>query len=117
MEKIIEQTITKAIKMLEACGCKFAVIDPDGNQHGDLEVVVNKKRGPNKYPHGELRNYIKGHLSQLSVGEVLVIPVGRFDFASLQSSISSAACAMFGNESCTTSRNRENNTIEVLRVM
>lgn len=117
MEKIIEQTIIKAIKMLEACGCEFAVIDPNGDQHGELEVVVHKKRGPNKYPHGELRNYIKPYLSELSPGQVAVIPVGRFDFSSLQSSISSAACAMFGNESCTTSRNRENNTVEVLRVM
>lgn len=117
MEQIQKATIKKAILMLQACNCEFAIIDPDGKTHGNLVVEVPKKRSPNKYHHGELRKYIKPYLDELSPGQVAVIPVGPYDLTSLQSSVSSAACILFGNESCTTSRNRENNTVEILRIV
>lgn len=116
MEKIIEQTISKAIKMLEACDCQFAIIDKDGNEYGELEVVVQKKRSANLFPYGELKNYIKQHIDNLQPGDVVSIPALHYGLGPIQSSASSTACVMFGNGSCTTTRNREKNTVEILRV-
>lgn len=117
MEKIIQINIEKAIKLLDACGCRYAVIDPVGNLYGELEVVVPKKRSPNKHPRGELRSYIRPFVENLTPGEVASIPVLHYGFATVQSSVSSMVCAIFGNECCTTSRNVDANTIEVLRVV
>ena len=116
MKQIIEQTINKAIKMLEACSCEFAIIDPDGNQHGDLEIVYGKKRAPSAFPHGELKAYVKDHIDGMNPGDVVSIPIGKYGFDSVQSSVSATACAMFGNGACTTTRVRENDTVQILRV-
>ena len=116
MEQIIKSTISKAIKMLEACNCKFAIIDPDGKTHGELEVSESKKRKSSKYPYGELRKYLTQYLDDMKPGDVAEIPLGKYDFVTLQSSASSTSCVLFGNGSCTTTRNLKNKTIEVLRV-
>lgn len=44
MEDIKVGIIKKAVAMLTATGCKFAIIDADGIKHGDLEVIPLKKK-------------------------------------------------------------------------
>lgn len=47
MDDMKSAVLRKALGMLTVLGCKYAVIDPEGNKHGDLEVVPpKKKRGP-----------------------------------------------------------------------
>ena len=73
LEPIKEQALLRSINSLRAIGCKFAIIDPYGNKHGDLEVVPQKKNN-HYFARGELRSLIERHVGLLSVGEVGVIP-------------------------------------------
>jgi len=42
MEMIKEKAIKQALKILDATGCIYAVKDPDGNVHGELQVIEKK---------------------------------------------------------------------------
>ena len=38
--EIVKRTISQAIKLLDASGCKYKIIDQDGNEFGDLVVAI-----------------------------------------------------------------------------
>ena len=40
MNPIEEKSFNRAINILKALKCQFAVITPDGTKHGELEVAV-----------------------------------------------------------------------------
>jgi hypothetical protein len=95
MNEIQKKLLYKALRYLLSVGCKFAVIDPDGNKHGDLPIIEkeNKKkitRAPKKYEHGTVTNYLRPFLLKLDkVGATVDIPFGEFDFKTLGSTLSS----------------------------
>ena len=43
MPEIVKRTVTQAIKLLDASGVKYKIIDQDGNEFGDLVVATPKK--------------------------------------------------------------------------
>lgn len=117
MKEVQKQAMQKAISWLVAAGCTFAVIDPDGNKYGDLEVAARKSRkAPSKYPHGELASYVAGYLKDVEIGGVGEVPVGKYDRKTIMSSCSSWMCRHFGNGTHTASFNKKNDTVEVLRI-
>jgi hypothetical protein len=117
MKDVQKSALDKAIIWLKAAGCTFAIIDADGNKHGELDVKEKKTRKrTSPYPYGELAAYVSTYLKDLKVGEVGEVPLGKYDRQSIQSSCSSWMCRVFGNGSHTTALDPKRKVIEVLRI-
>ena len=43
--EIVKRTIAQAIKLLDASGAKYKIIDQDGNEFGDLVVAIGQNKG------------------------------------------------------------------------
>ena len=92
-----QKALSNAIKLLNAIGVKYAIVDAENNKHGELEVVTKKKRQPMKYPYGSLANHIRPYLNKCGVNQTVTIPVGQFDLESVYGSASSIASKDWGN--------------------
>lgn len=116
MKEVQKAALEKAIVWLKAAGCTFAIIDADGEKHGDLDVAEKKRRRALEHAYGELTTYITPHLSKIKPGEVVEIPLGKYTRKNVQSSCSSWMCRTFGNGSHTTAYNPKTKNVEILRV-
>jgi len=114
MKEIELKTLNNAIRLLNAIKCSYAIIDTDGNKHGTLEIA--EKKTERRYPHGSITKHVKEYIKHLSPGEFLEIPVGSFDFETIQS----VACSLFhkywGKGNYTTCGVNENTALQVLRL-
>ena len=97
MNTVHLKALTNAIKLLNAIGAKYAIVDTNGGRHGDLEVKSKPKRQPLKYPYGALANHIRPYLNKCGVNQTVTIPVGIFDLESVYGSASSIASKDWGN--------------------
>ena len=116
MKEVQKSALDKAVIWLKAAGCTFAIIDADGNKHGELDVVEKKKKRASLYPHGELASYVGSFLKAIKPGEVIDVPLGKYDRKTIMSTCSSWMCRHVGNGTHTAAFNKQNNTVEVLRV-
>lgn len=114
MSLIKQQTLKRAIAMLNAIGVSYAIVEEDGTRHGELEVVP--KQNGRKYPRGTLSGIVKPYIENMKVGDVVQIPVGDFEPEEIRSAAVSWSCYHWGNQTITTVVNKENNTIEALRI-
>jgi hypothetical protein len=112
MEKIKLVTLNRALTMLDAIGARYAIISPDGTRFGDLPLAEEKTG----YNFAELGAYVKQQFTHVEVGDVLIIPVDKFDVDKLQSAITSHACKIAGKGSYTTCRSKDKTQIEILRL-
>jgi hypothetical protein len=118
MSNIQEVVLKRAVAMLEGLKCSYAIIDPLGNKHGLLAVKEPTVRSSvRKHPHGERAHYIRTYISAMMVGNVVEVPFGKFDALDLQSSSSAAAHKMWGKGSITTTINRTNGVLEIMRIL
>ena len=118
MSNIQEVVLKRAIAMLEGLKCSYAVIDPLGNKHGLLAVKEPTVRSSvRKHPHGEREHYIRTYISTMMVGNVVEVPFGKYDALDVQSSSTSAAHKMWGKGSVTTTINRTNGVLEIMRIL
>lgn len=115
MSGVKQQTLTRALNMLNAIGAIYAVIEQDGTKHGTLEVAEPKKRS-GKYAHGELSGYASEHMANMSVGDVVEIPFGKYEGEEVRSAAVSWACYHWGNGTVTSATIKEKNIVEVLRI-
>ncbi len=115
MEQIKIQTLNRAIKMLQALNCQFAIIDEEGGKHGVLEVVEKSKRKPSLYPHGTLSTYVQPYIKDIQVGDVRVIPAEGYDLETLRGSLCARLTTNLGKNTYNTMINKEQNRIEVIR--
>lgn len=116
MNMIQEQTLKKALSLLDAVNATYAVIDMDGNSHGKLEVVQPKKRKKSDRPHGELSSFAAKWLLNVKVGEVVEIPTDTYSHQVVRNAVSAWACNHWGNGTLTTVHNKETKKIEALRI-
>ena len=117
MSQIQEQALKRAISMLEGMKCSYAIIDPLGNKHGNLAVQEPSVRsGVRKFPHGERSTYVRTFISSMNVGDVVSVPLGKFDALDVQSSSTSAAHKLWGKGSVTTTINRPKSVVEIMRI-
>lgn len=115
----VEQTIlTKVVKVLNSINLKYAIVDSDGNKHGDLNIEQEKKRKRcrSMYPLGEVRNYIKPYMRNLRVNTTQKIPVSKYAPESLRSSISSYATELWGSGNYTTHVGNDKGFVELTRL-
>jgi hypothetical protein len=111
------EALARAIRLLMAAGCQFAIIDAAGAKHGDLEVAEPKKRHY-KFPRAELLEYHKPFTAKLEAGQTVTVPFGPYDKGedreSLRSSISGYCSRVWGNKTYLTAMGADG--IELLRV-
>lgn len=107
-KKVIQQTVDLLVGMK----CQFAIIDTDGEKHGDLVVVPRKK----KVRVQEFHSYVSPILDKLKVGELVEVPKGIYKLEELQSNICARAYARWGATSVATSVNRKTDVVEILRL-
>lgn len=112
--------LDRTYKLLATMPVQFAIVEPDGTQRvqGDWELVrrTNRKRRESRYPYGAVRKYLRGFLSDLEFGEVVIIPIGEFEIDAIQGGITSYASHIWGPGSVTTAQTEDKNYVEVMRI-
>ena len=98
MNTVHQKALTNAIKLLNAIGAKYAIVDADLRKHGELEVITKKKRKPAKYPYGVIRKHVAPYLASVNVNQTVRIPVHPYDLETVYGSASSAASTMWGHK-------------------
>jgi hypothetical protein len=97
MQEIVKRTIAQAIKLLDASGAKYKIIDQDGNQYGSLIVTEPKKSGKTfKHPPGTMHRFYYPLIKDMKVGDVVVIENVDFDARDLQGAVSAWATEHWG---------------------
>lgn len=114
--KIHDIALNKAISILNSLGCQFAIIDSDGNQHGDLVIATERQRSSSQYPRGEPTKFVSGYLSTIKTGQVVEIPFEKYGGMKLQSWVSSYMYRTFGRDSYTSHINENTGFLEVLKI-
>lgn len=125
MNEIQKRALLQGIKLLNASGAQFAVIDSDGTKYGTLEIkpVIKGKtlrnRAGNAVPQGYYSQVIKPVLRELqpgTVGEIEVVPGAR-STAAFRSAVTGHASALWGSGNYTTHivRRGSKATVQVLR--
>lgn len=112
-----KEALTRALRLLDAAKCQYAVIDADGVKHGDLDVAVKVKQKRN-HPPGSYLQHHQALTEKMSRGDAIVVPFGPFDGPkdreSLRSSISAYCSRTWGAGTYITAMNGAG--IEVLRI-
>jgi hypothetical protein len=117
MSMIQQQTLKKAIILLDAIGATYAIIDQQGNKHGTLEVVEAKtKRAKSKHPRGYMSDYAESQIGHLKVGDVVELSIEQFGKEGTRGAVTAWACNNWGNGKITTGYNKDTNKLEVLRI-
>ena len=98
MNTLHTKALTNAIKLLNAIGAKYAIVDTDLRKHGELEVITKKKRRPAKYAYGAIRKHVAPYLELLEVNQTARIPVYPYDLETVYGSASSAASTLWGHK-------------------
>ena len=115
---IVTRTIQDAVKLLNATGVKYKIIDHDGKEYGALEVAakptLRHKKTHREY--GSISNHFKTYIKDLTVGDVASIPLGSFakEKEALRGAVAAWCNTHWGvgsYKSCVTDKN-----VEVLRI-
>ena len=117
MKEVQQVSLKKALTMLTAIGCTFAVIDPDGNKHGTLELAEQKsdrKRLSPAFPRGEVNDYFRPFVENMKVGDVVEIPAGKFGVERVRGSVCSWFVRYRGKGSANTFVTKD--TVQVMRI-
>ena len=100
MPEIVKRTIAQAIKLLDASGAKYKIIDQDGNQYGLLIVTEPKKASKSyKHPPGTMHRFYYPLIKDMKVGDVVVIKNFDFEPRALQGAITAWASEHWGRGS------------------
>lgn len=115
MSKIKQETLKRAIAMLNAVGAQYAIIDENGVLHGELKVVEAK--AAQKYDRGERSNWAKEMIGDMSITDVREVPFGKYGKEEARNALSLWAYHYWGKGSVATSLNNSKQTVEVLRIL
>ena len=118
MEEVKQIALNKALKTLDAIGCKYCVIDPENKKYGDLEVASSKSKGRSKmaFPRGTVIEHMRPLIGDLKPGEVGAVSCDRFGKINTSKYISSMAVRWWGKGNATVSYVKDKNEVQVLRV-
>lgn len=117
MNQVEASVLNKVFGVLKSLDLKFAIVDSDGNKHGDLNVAEQKKpkRRRSIYPLGELRAYIMPHLQGMMINSTKHIPAGKYAAEIVRGSVSSYATQMWGSGNYKTRVSDDRKSVEVTR--
>jgi hypothetical protein len=114
MNQFEENIFNRALKTLSALNCKYAVLTPNAQRHGDWDMfeTLNVK----KFAHGEVTRYIAPLLEDIQVGEIRKIPLQDYSKKLLSGAIYAWFYRKHGTATAVTSRNNEEKCIDVMRI-
>jgi hypothetical protein len=122
MNTLHVKALNNAIKLLNAIGAKYAVLDSDGIVHGDLEVKkksmmpkTKAKRRALRYPFGAVVKYVKPYIDITEVNSTTYIPVAPLDLETVYRSASAIACKEWGNGSHKVGTSKDKQTVILTR--
>lgn len=115
LEPIQQKTLVQAMRMLDAIGAVYAIQDPTGEVHGELQVAEPQYRRNLRYEFGSIAAYLSQYLPQLGVGAIARVPLGAFDHVTLTRSCAAMMNKLHGPGSYKTHYDAEKNIIEVIR--
>ena len=96
MNDIEKNVLTKINCALGALKLKYAIVDSGGVVHGDLKVVVPKKRVASIYGYGVMIKHIKPHFANFPDNTSKTIPAGQYDAEIVRRSVCNMATKEFG---------------------
>jgi hypothetical protein len=100
MPEIVKRTIAQAIKLLDASGAKYKIIDQDGNQYGSLIVTEPKKASKSyKHPPGTMHRFYYPLIKDMKPGDVVAIKNFDFEPRALQGAVTAWASEHWGKGS------------------
>jgi hypothetical protein len=67
-------------------------------------------------PHGEITEYVRGHIKEMKPGDVVQVPM-KYGRRRTQSALSGYACRLFGNGNSVTSYNSDKEILEIMRIL
>lgn len=111
---IKDKALIHALKTLDALQCRYKVITPEGDEHGELQIAHENKRRNSLYPQGARSSYLRPIMEPLKVGDAIVIPAGEFEASILQHSVCAIAHKLWGASSYRTTLNDQ--SIELFRI-
>lgn len=118
VEKI---AIERALRFLNAAGCKYCILETDGTKHGTLEIAAAKETGrrASRFPRGSMLTHYMPFVKDLKAGDATLVPYGEFGVdeggkSALRGSLASWCSARWGNKTYITHNNAQG--IELLRV-
>ena len=114
MHELQKLGLQRTVTFLDSIKCQYKLIDVEGNVYTNILEETSKKRSPPKYGHKELSNYIRPYIEKINIGDVVLIPNGRFDCNSIQSSATSMLCVTYGKGSYTSHKTETG--LEIMRL-
>jgi hypothetical protein len=118
MNQVEKDVLNKVTNVLQSLNLKFAIVDSDGNKHGDLNVEKAKKpkRRRSIYPLGEVRAQIMPHMKSIMINTTKHIPVGNYQPEVIRGSVSSYATQLWGAGNYKTKVSQDKRYVEVTRM-
>ena len=116
MKEIQLKELQRAIKFIEAIGCKFKIITPEGEEFGVLELKPPKPK--RDHAHGEITNFVKANLDlKAEIGSVqqIFVPV-KYKPLNIQATTCHILSKEWGKENYTTCLNKNTASIDILRI-
>ena len=112
---IKKDAINKAIRLLDAVKAKYKIITEDGEEFGELEVMVKPKYSLRRRVFAET-GYIE-KIKPMAVGDVVTLsPPDGSTCEQMRSAVCGTLNRMYGAGACMTTINKVTNQVEVLRV-
>lgn len=118
MNQVEKNVLAKVTSVLQSLNLKFAIVDSDGNKHGDLnlEQIKKLKRRRSIYPLGEIRAHITPHITSIMINTTKHIPVGSYQAEIVRGSVSSYATQLWGAGNYKTRVTADKKHVEVTRM-
>jgi hypothetical protein len=109
MEK---KAIENAIILLGKRGCQYKVIDLDGKTYTNVQEKEARKRRTQHF-----KEYVTPILDGLNVGDSIKVPFDKYDGGELQANLCARAGTRWGHKSIMTSVNKQEQVVEVIRLI
>ena len=118
MNQVEKDVLSKVTSVLNSLNLKFAIVDSDGNKHGDLNLDKPKKlkRRRSIYPLGELRAHVMPHMVSTMINTSKLIPAGKYGAENVRASVSSYATQLWGSGNYKTRVTANKQHVELTRM-
>lgn len=118
---VVTRTIYEATNKLQATGCAFKVVLPNGEvrEHDPnnwLNPEKQIKRQNKERPNGRMIDYYKPRVENMQVGDVVELDWAPYGRADLQSAVTAWCGHKWGAGAVTSATNSEHTKLEVLRL-
>lgn len=104
MEDIKRNILNKAVAMLRATGCQFAVITPEGEKLGELTVVPPKQKITRTFTGIKYKPLYEERVAKIEPGEEIheFSPPAGMELEPFRGSLASHCSRLWGKESHST---------------